>query len=287
MRTALTLAILAATPAAIADTITIPQRAETTGGSGAYSTILNSGARSYMLAIGQAELQGRLPVGAEITAVSWRLASWTPTASWPAGISTFNNFDVYMAQAARAPGSLELADVTNNIGPDLTLVRSGPINFGPAYFPGGALSPEFNPFCPPITFTTPYTYQGGNLLLMVRHTGNNAGSGALDWVSSSFGTAGAQAIAVSSYTSTTNWGGGGNGGAIVAEFTFTAGPAPCYANCDTSTSPPILNVQDFTCFLQRYAAGESYANCDNSTTEPTLNVQDFTCFLQQYAAGCP
>jgi probable HAF family extracellular repeat protein len=61
----------------------------------------------------------------------------------------------------------------------------------------------------------------------------------------------------------------------------------CYPNCDMSTAAPTLNVQDFTCFLQRYAAGESYANCDNSTQAPTLNVQDFTCFLQRYAAGCP
>jgi hypothetical protein len=61
----------------------------------------------------------------------------------------------------------------------------------------------------------------------------------------------------------------------------------CYANCDGSTTLPILNVQDFTCFLQRYAAGDTYANCDQSTTAPVLNVQDFTCFLQQYAAGCP
>jgi trimeric autotransporter adhesin len=64
-------------------------------------------------------------------------------------------------------------------------------------------------------------------------------------------------------------------------------PAPCYPNCDGSTQPPILNVQDFTCFLQQYAAGNTYANCDNSAIPPTLNVQDFTCFLQRYAAGCP
>ena len=73
------------------------------------------------------------------------------------------------------------------------------------------------------------------------------------------------------------------------EFAPVEGTTPpsCYANCDESTATPILNVADFTCFLQRYAAGESYANCDNSTTVPTLNVADFTCFLQQYAAGCP
>ncbi len=62
--------------------------------------------------------------------------------------------------------------------------------------------------------------------------------------------------------------------------------AACYANCDGSVTAPILNVADFTCFLQRFAAGESYANCDNSTAMPTLNVADFTCFLQRFAAGC-
>jgi hypothetical protein len=64
------------------------------------------------------------------------------------------------------------------------------------------------------------------------------------------------------------------------------GQPPCYANCDNSTATPILNVADFTCFLQRFAAADPYANCDNSTTTPVLNVADFTCFLQRFAAGC-
>ncbi|MEX2219848.1 MAG: hypothetical protein WD749_13940 [Phycisphaerales bacterium] len=66
-----------------------------------------------------------------------------------------------------------------------------------------------------------------------------------------------------------------------------AGPAACYANCDNSTTPPVLNVADFGCFLTRYAAGEAYANCDESTQPPVLNVADFGCFLTKYAAGCP
>jgi hypothetical protein len=61
----------------------------------------------------------------------------------------------------------------------------------------------------------------------------------------------------------------------------------CYADCDPNQAPPMLNVQDFTCFLQMYAAGMPYANCDQSTVGPVLNVADFTCFLQQFAAGCP
>ncbi|MBL9031130.1 MAG: hypothetical protein JNM80_05425 [Phycisphaerae bacterium] len=60
----------------------------------------------------------------------------------------------------------------------------------------------------------------------------------------------------------------------------------CYANCDQSTIAPVLNVNDFTCFLNRFAANDPYANCDGSTTPPILNVNDFTCFLNKFAAGC-
>jgi hypothetical protein len=76
------------------------------------------------------------------------------------------------------------------------------------------------------------------------------------------------------------------GQAQSSTVTLTIGGAPCYANCDSSTADPFLNVADFTCFLQRYASADPYANCDSSTTAPALNVADFTCFLQKYAAGC-
>ncbi len=62
--------------------------------------------------------------------------------------------------------------------------------------------------------------------------------------------------------------------------------AMCYANCDHSTSPPILNANDFQCFLNAFAVGNSLANCDNSTSPPTLNANDFQCFLNRFAAGC-
>jgi hypothetical protein len=74
-----------------------------------------------------------------------------------------------------------------------------------------------------------------------------------------------------------------------AEFdnwSVTVGGGGCYANCDGSTTEPILNVADFTCFLTKFAGGDPYANCDGSTTEPILNVADFTCFLTKFAAGC-
>lgn len=48
-----------------------------------------------------------------------------------------------------------------------------------------------------------------------------------------------------------------------------------------------LNVNDFQCFVNRFAAGEASANCDGSTAAPVLNVNDFNCFLNRYAAGDP
>jgi probable HAF family extracellular repeat protein len=83
----------------------------------------------------------------------------------------------------------------------------------------------------------------------------------------------------------------GYGFSTIGQEAFIAdlhpGPPECYANCDGSTVTPVLNVNDFTCFLNRYAAGDSYANCDGSTAMPVLNVNDFTCFLNRFVAGCP
>ncbi len=60
----------------------------------------------------------------------------------------------------------------------------------------------------------------------------------------------------------------------------------CYANCDGSTSLPVLTANDFQCFLNAFAANDTYANCDASTTAPILTANDFQCFLNAYAAGC-
>jgi hypothetical protein len=74
--------------------------------------------------------------------------------------------------------------------------------------------------------------------------------------------------------------------AIATGEQYAIGIASCYPNCDRSTTSPALNVADFTCFLQRFAAGQPYANCDATTAPPVLTVADFTCFLQKFALGC-
>lgn len=75
------------------------------------------------------------------------------------------------------------------------------------------------------------------------------------------------------------------------EFPFiirgtSGGAAPCYPNCDGSTTNPRLSANDFQCFLNSFATASPYANCDGSTGFPALNANDFQCFLNKFAAGC-
>src|SRR5206468_3486802 len=83
----------------------------------------------------------------------------------------------------------------------------------------------------------------------------------------------------------------GNGSALAMPNLMSEGltlvslGTACYANCDGSTAAPILNANDFQCFLNKFAAGDSYANCDGSTTPPVLNANDFQCFLNAMRPG--
>jgi uncharacterized membrane protein len=79
----------------------------------------------------------------------------------------------------------------------------------------------------------------------------------------------------------------GNARSVNWELYMATIPALCYGNCDGSGGNPVLNVSDFVCFQQRFAAGDPYANCDRSPSTPALNVLDFVCFQQKFAAGCP
>ena len=74
------------------------------------------------------------------------------------------------------------------------------------------------------------------------------------------------------------------GGGATAGLAQWVGCPNCYANCDNSTRSPKLNVLDFICFLNRFAAQDPYANCN---VDATIDISDFMCFLSKFAAGCP
>ena len=142
----------------------------------------------------------------------------------------------------------------------------------------------------PLTFLMPLTDYTGTEIYTV------AKSGATTYYTTAGGT---------QYAGLAGW---SRGSGSVFSFSTTGGPRqftngffpgllsnvmgpivrpPCYANCDSSTTVPLLNTLDFICFLNRFAAGDSYANCDGSTTAPVLNVLDFSCYMNRFAGGCP
>ncbi|MBX3378013.1 MAG: hypothetical protein KF678_13535 [Phycisphaeraceae bacterium] len=57
----------------------------------------------------------------------------------------------------------------------------------------------------------------------------------------------------------------------------------CYANCDGSTSPPMLSSNDFICFANAFAANDPYADCDGVGG---LTANDYQSFANKFANGC-
>jgi hypothetical protein len=268
------LALAACPPAALGQHV-VPSEYQGSAGTGSF-LLLSIGGRSYQWIIHEDQLAAVL--GHEIKGIAWR-ALPSALAAWPPSSANFTSFDLYLGPSV-APANRSTTFANNYAGPPVQ-VRSGPLMIEAGAFPFGG-SP--NAFGPAIMFDQPYVYKGGNLFIELRHTGYTGGSnfsvdaltsttpGHLDQFAAQWG---------SGYTST----GGSNGNFAILSLR-TEPSQPCYPNCDGSTTEPILNVADFTCFLTKFAAGNAYANCDGSTVEPVLNVADFTCFLTKFAAGC-
>jgi hypothetical protein len=72
------------------------------------------------------------------------------------------------------------------------------------------------------------------------------------------------------------------GQAQVTGIAAWVGCPNCYANCDNSQFAPALNVDDFICFVDRFAGRDPYADCN---LDGLLNVEDFLCFISHFAAG--
>jgi hypothetical protein len=102
-------------------------------------------------------------VGAVINGFRLRLKAGQATVTTAV---TSSNFDISIGPPAFQVGSLSTSTAGNQ-GPGTVLARSGPITFPANSFVGGA-GP--NPFGPLISFTTPYTYTGSDLLLTFSDT---------------------------------------------------------------------------------------------------------------------
>ncbi|HET6575575.1 MAG TPA: hypothetical protein VFG68_18380 [Fimbriiglobus sp.] len=206
---------LISTDANAADYVVPPAYANASGTGGASFTLLTlayTGQQAYA-----ASLFSGLPVGSVIDGFRLRLLPGQATVT---SAVMSSNFDISIGPSAFHPGSLT-TNTASNQGPGTVLARSGPITFPANSFVGGA-GP--NPFGPLISFTTPYTYTGSDLLLTISHTGFSSSITCDATTGLSTATAqGQQNVGV--YNSST-LPQGFNGFAVIVQFDYVPVPEP-------------------------------------------------------------
>jgi hypothetical protein len=152
-----------------AGTVAVPNQYATTssGASGLNTFIRDLGnPRTGQLLIAASELTG-IPPGFFIIGVTFRMFSGGT--SFPPTPATWADYTINLGVGGPLPGSTTFA---NNFVGAPQLMRSGALTIPANSFPVGG-SP--NPFGADITFsgTNAYQYNGGNLVVEVRHTGSN------------------------------------------------------------------------------------------------------------------
>ena len=154
-------------------------------------------------------------LGSQITAVAFRLEAGQ--ASYPPTVRHYDNYTIQLGQSRFDPGSLG-GTFADNQGADTVTVRSGPLDIAANSIIGG---PGVNPFDIVLSFASPYTYEGGDLLLTLRESGNGVDFEFVDAVANdSIG----QAIAAIGDTATDNSGFNIDSYPI-ARFTYASGAA--------------------------------------------------------------
>ena len=173
-------------------------------------------ARTYQMQFSAAALSG-LPIGAQITELRFRQDS-SAAAAFPSAPLSWTEYDVTLARASNLVSAMSLTFSNNMANP--VLVKSGPLAVAANQFPAGS-SP--NPFAPFIVFDVPYTYQGGDLVMLFRHPGSSStNSTFLDALSTSAPGYGTDFKAVSfiSFTGTS----GGQASVTIPQIVFNYSP---------------------------------------------------------------
>jgi hypothetical protein len=173
-RCAAALVCLAASPSlAFGQSIEIvpPANASTNGGSSNSIPLGAASGGTYMVLYEPSQLVG-LPIGGRITSLQLRQSN-LETAPWPSANATFSDYEIRIGTSTRTAATMSLTYADNLTG--AVLVRDGALSLPANVYPGGGASgatPE--DWGPVITFSTPYTYSGGPLVLEFRNTGVTA-----------------------------------------------------------------------------------------------------------------
>ncbi len=130
-----------------------------------------------------ARQMGDAPAGSTIEGLRFRLGPGKP--GWPLTTVTLTQFDVSLATSLLSANAMSETFAANT-GADSTLVRSGSLTF-PASAAGGPDVGAVPPAALVVPFSTPYTYAGGGLAVLVRHSASGVAGPGLDALNAQFG----------------------------------------------------------------------------------------------------
>lgn len=146
-----------------AATIVAPPEFDGVDGTGLIFGPLQDGPITFQWLIAASNLSALAP-GDYLGSIGFRIHSGYPAA--PSFGGTYATWNLTLSPSLNPIGALDTSFAAN-IGPGAVLVRSGPLTVDAASFAASSSTPPFT-F---ISFSTPYAYSGGDLLLTLTHTG--------------------------------------------------------------------------------------------------------------------
>jgi hypothetical protein len=160
---------LASPSAASADTIVAPSALASAEGDGNNNNPFTNVGATAQLLISQSQLAAITP-GSTISGIRFRLQSGL--SSMPGASATWTDYEITLAQSSTSISSASAVFANNMTSP--VLVRDGALTLAANSFPSGNTPNNFGPL---VSFNqTSYTYQGGDLVVLLSHTENNLSS---------------------------------------------------------------------------------------------------------------
>ena len=227
---------------------TVPVAYTGTPGTATFLGPLANAQRTYQLLINQDQLTEL--TGRNLTGLSLRIPV-SATSSWPLSPAFFSNYDIYLSGSV-APAERSLTFANNIVGTQ-TQVRSGSLTIDTSSYPFGG-SP--NSFGTEISFSTPWLYTGGHLLIEIRHSGFTGTSRSVDAIGTAISGYGTQFSAcwTGSYTGTS----GTQGNFSVVRL--------------TADSTVIVGVNEPGIVPAEYKLNQNYPNPFNPSTKISFGI---------------
>ncbi len=178
LRAAAIVSVIAATSGLASAQYVVPGGYADSPGNGSFIGPLANGPRTYQMLIHADMLAGL--VGQELNGLSFRNGSGA-TSDWPPSDINYADYDIYLSGSVN-PADRSLNFASNVVGTQ-TQVRSGSLTIAAGDYASGGSPNSFGSY---IGFNG-WVYEGGNLLIEIRHSGSGATSRAVDAVTASSG----------------------------------------------------------------------------------------------------